>query len=146
MAQAATANGADKALKTAQTKGSADDVRDQIAALQADMAELTRAAIAVQTVRPEAGDAISWLERRLATQPAGTLHLIYHTIAWQYFPAERQQVGTALTQALEARPDILRDTRFAIELGLTLRLWPDNLTVTLARVDFHGRWVKWLAD
>ena len=28
-----------------------------------------------------------------------------------------EQVGTALTQALEARPDILRDTRFAIELG-----------------------------
>ncbi|MBY6158519.1 glycine zipper domain-containing protein [Pseudooceanicola nitratireducens] len=53
MAQAATANGADKALKTAQAKGSADDVRDQIAALQADMAELTRAVSAYGKAKGE---------------------------------------------------------------------------------------------
>ena len=121
---------------------------------QPHRAELTRAAIAVQTVRPEAGDAISWLERRLATQPAGTLHLIYHTIAWQYFPAERQQVGTALIEDAGARATTDRPLAWlGMEAdgngdgaALTLRLWPDHLTVTLARVDFHGRWVKWLAD
>ena len=27
--------------------------------------------------------------------------------------------------------------------GMTLRLWPEDRTVTLGRVDFHGRWLRW---
>ncbi|MFT6537468.1 MAG: hypothetical protein ACJAQU_002380 [Loktanella salsilacus] len=29
--------------------------------------------------------------------------------------------------------------------ALTLRLWPGNVTVQLARIDFHGRWIDWIA-
>ena len=35
----------------------------------------------------DAGDAADWIEARLVTPEPGTLHLIYHTIAWQYFPS-----------------------------------------------------------
>jgi hypothetical protein len=27
--------------------------------------------------------------------------------------------------------------------ALTLRLWPGDITLPLARVDFHGRWIDW---
>ena len=43
MAQAATANGIDKAAKSAKADASAEDVREQISALQADVAALTKA-------------------------------------------------------------------------------------------------------
>jgi hypothetical protein len=29
--------------------------------------------------------------------------------------------------------------------ALTLRLWPGNVTVQLARIDFHGRRIDWIA-
>jgi hypothetical protein len=27
--------------------------------------------------------------------------------------------------------------------GLTLRLWPGDVTLDLGRADFHGRWLDW---
>jgi hypothetical protein len=29
--------------------------------------------------------------------------------------------------------------------AMVLRLWPQDVTVDLGRVDFHGRWIKWKA-
>ena len=113
--------------------------------------ELTRAAIAVQEAEVDRADAIDWLETRLAAQPEGQLHLIYHTIAWQYFPPEVQARGRALIEAAgqratEARPlawlGLEADDR-SEGAALTLRLWPGDLTIPLARADFHGRWVRW---
>ncbi|MFD2853815.1 DUF2332 family protein [Seohaeicola zhoushanensis] len=60
------------------------------------------------------------------------MHLIYHTIAWQYFPAEKQAEGTALIEAAGAGATASRPLAW---LGLeadggtegaaiTLRLWP----------------------
>jgi len=114
---------------------------------------LTRAAIAAQTVKVERGDAIDWLKDRLATPRPGHLHLIYHTIAWQYFPAPSQVRGTALIEAAGARATSttplawLRMENDGGEDGaaLTLRLWPGDRQVTLGRVDFHGRWLRWEA-
>ncbi len=114
---------------------------------------LTRAAIAVQEAPVDRADAINWLEGRLAAQPEEWLHLIYHTIAWQYFPPEAQARGRALieaagAQATEARPLAwlgLEADDNPDGAAFTLRLWPGDLTVALGRADFHGRWVRWAA-
>lgn len=118
--------------------------------------DLTRAAIAAAEVAVEKGDAIEWLSGRFGQQPEGHLHLIYHTIAWQYFPAAKQAEGKAMIEAAASRATGTRplawlrmehdgDTANSAGAGLTLRLWPGDLEVTLARVDFHGRWVRWQA-
>lgn len=110
----------------------------------------TRAAIAVQNAEIDKSDAIDWLASRL-DPVAGQLHLIYHTVAWQYFPPEAQARGQALIDA--AGRAATRKTPLAW-LGmeadgndpgaaLTLRLWPGNHRINLGRVDFHGRWVDW---
>ena len=115
---------------------------------------LTRAAASVMDARVEKGDAINWLEARLASAPKGHMHIIQHTVAWQYFPVHAQRRGTALIEAAGARAtpetplawmqmETDGDTTGAIGAALTLRLWPGDLTLHLGRADFHGRWVKW---
>ncbi len=112
--------------------------------------QLTRAAIAATTTRVDKGDAIDWLAPRLAHQP-GQLHLIYSTVAWQYFPDEKQAEGTRLIeQAGAAATDDSPLAWFGMEndggergAALTLRLWPGDLVIDLGRADFHGRWVDW---
>jgi len=120
---------------------------------QPQRADLTRAAIAVQDGAVDKGDAIDWLEHRLETVPAGHLHLIYHTIAWQYFPPELSRRGTDLIEAAGARatPDrplawlaLENDGKPGVEgAGLTVKLWPGYHSLALGRADFHGRWVRW---
>ena len=111
----------------------------------------TRAALAVHDAPVDAGDAADWLEARLEAPQAGRLHLIYHTIAWQYFPQATQDRARA---ALErAGTDATGNTPLAW-LGmeadgdaegaaLTLRLWPADRRIALGRADFHGRWIRW---
>ena len=123
---------------------------------QPHRAELTRAAIAAFDAGLDSGDAVDWLKTRLDTAHEGQLHLVYHTIAWQYFPPDRQEKGRALMEAAGARatPDrplgwlsLEHDGDSASKDGacLSVRLWPGDETVTLARADFHGRWVRWLS-
>ena len=120
---------------------------------QPQRAELTRAAIAVQDAVVDKDDAIDWLERRLDTVPADHLHLIYHTIAWQYFSPEISQRGTRLIEAAGARATgdrplawlaLENDGKPGVEgAALTVKLWPRHHSLTLGRADFHGRWVRW---
>lgn len=118
---------------------------------QSDRLARTKAALDLPAASVDTGDAIDWLAPRLATPLPSKCHLICHTIAWQYFPADVQTKGRALIEAAGARatadaplawfgmePD--SDTRGA---ALTLRLWPGNLTLNAGRADFHGRWVDW---
>ncbi|MBO9473479.1 DUF2332 domain-containing protein [Shimia sp. R10_1] len=120
---------------------------------QAERITRTRAAIALQDAEVDAGDAIDWLEARVTAPQDGALHLIYSTVAWQYFPVEGQARGTKImeaagAQATEAEPlawlsyEADSETRGA---ALTLRLWPGDVTIDLGRADFHGRWVDWRA-
>lgn len=121
---------------------------------QPERLTMTRAAASVVTTRPAQGDAIDWLGPRLASAPQGHLHLIQHTVAWQYFPAEVKAHGRALIeaagdQATPNRPlawlsmETDGDTTGKVGAALTLRLWPGDLTLDLGRADFHGRWIKW---
>ena len=134
-----------------------DDLLRLTAYLWADQPhrlDLTRAAASVMTGTVARGDAIDWLAQRLATPHPGHLHLIQHTVAWQYFPADAQARGQALIEAAGARatPDTPLgwmqmetdgDTTGAVGAALTLRLWPGDLTFDLGRADFHGRWIRW---
>jgi hypothetical protein len=120
---------------------------------QDDRLELTEGAVNIcrnghETV--EKSDAIVWLKDRLKTQHNGAVHVIYHTIAWQYFPKAKQVEGTALLAESGLRAT--RDAPLAhlsLEAddnpdgaSLTLTIWPGGEIISLARVDFHGRWIK----
>lgn len=118
--------------------------------------ELTRAAMSVLSTRPDKGDAVDWLETRLASHPNGHMHMIQHTVAWQYFPVEKQRYGAAIIEEAGARAtpeaplawmqmETDGDTTGAIGAALILRLWPGDITLNLGRADFHGRWINWAA-
>lgn len=114
---------------------------------------LTEAAIAGEPPRPARADAVDWLEARLTPRP-GRLHLIWSTVAWQYFPPAAQARGTTLIEAAGAMatPDApLGWLRYEADgqgpgAAVTLRLWPgEGATIPLGRADFHGRWIDWRA-
>jgi len=118
---------------------------------QPERITLTKAAINASAVAAvDKGDAIDWLQRRLRPKPQH-LHLIFHTVAWQYFSLEVQERGLEMIEAAgeQATPEAPL-AWFAMENGgdgegaaLTLRLWPGNRSFTLGRACFHGRWVDW---
>lgn len=119
---------------------------------QPERMDLTRGAIALAMTRPAAGDAAPWLAKRLRSRNPGRLHLVYTTIAWQYFSPETQ---AACARTLElAGSEATADTplaHVAFEAdgrrdgaALHVRLWPHApKPAELARADFHGRWVDW---
>jgi hypothetical protein len=121
---------------------------------QTQRLRLADAAIRMNDATVDKGDAVDWLEHRLTDPDPGALHLIFHTIAWQYFPSERQATGTKLIEAAGAQAT--RETPLAwlrMEAdgkargaAVTARLWPGDHHIPLARADFHGRWVDWAAD
>ncbi|MEP0963141.1 MAG: DUF2332 family protein [Roseobacter sp.] len=124
---------------------------------QPDRLQLTRAAATVMNAKIDRSDAIDWLEKRLIAAPEGNTHLIQHTVAWQYFPRDVQERGTKMIEAAGAKATTTRplawlslesdgDTKGAIGAALVLRLWPGDVTLSLGRADFHGRWVKWLEN
>ena len=116
-------------------------------------AALTRAAIAIARTRPDQGDAAGWLEARLADPRPGAVHMVYHTIAWQYFPTEtanRCRAALALAGARATHDAPLAHLAMEADGGkegaaLRVRVWPTGRETQLARVDVHGRWIRWLA-
>jgi len=118
---------------------------------QDDRLSRTRAAIKLAKAKVDKGDAADWLETRLKDTRPGTCHMLYHTIAWQYFPDAVQQRCTHLIEQAGARATM--DTPlawFGMEAdgttpgaAMTLRLWPGDLRFDMGRVDFHGRWIDW---
>lgn len=97
-------------------------------------------------------DAADWVEHGLSRPPRqGAVRMLYHTIAWQYFPPQvKARIEAALTRAGEAATDDTPLAHFSFEAdgtkgsgALRLRLWPGPKTIPLGRADFHGRWVEW---
>ncbi len=117
---------------------------------QADRVALTNAAITAASQTVEKADAVDWLAGHL-TSIEGQTHLIYSTVAWQYFPKEAQERGTQMIEAAGAAASPTSPLAwFQMEndgqqpgAALTLRLWPGDLHFELGRADFHGRWVNW---
>ncbi len=118
---------------------------------QPERVMMTRAAASVATTELARGDAIDWITPRLYSAPQGQLHLIQHTVAWQYFPAKTQARGRALIEAAGAQATAKRPLAWlAMEddggdrgAAVTLRLWPGDIRLNLGRADFHGRWIDW---
>ncbi len=122
---------------------------------QAKRVACTKAAITIAQNTParvDKSDVKDWLQKRLATPKSGTVHVIYHTIAWQYFPPDVQKscenliraAGKAATSdapiawvSTEADDDPNR-------AGLHITYWPNGETRAVGRADFHGRWISWL--
>lgn len=113
---------------------------------------LTQAAIAVAGPAPACSDAADWLDSRLVARP-GACHMVYSTIAWQYFtPQTKARCHAALFAAGERATADAPLAWFAMEAdgaepgaGLSLRLWPGDHQIAMGRADFHGRWVDWTA-
>ncbi len=134
-----------------------DDLLRMTAFLWPDQPErlaLTRAAASVMDAPIDKGDAIDWLYARLHGAPEGHVHLIQHTVAWQYFPQPAQDRGRSMIEAAGAKAtadtplawlslETDGDTKGAKGAALVLRLWPGDLWLPLGRADFHGRWVQW---
>jgi hypothetical protein len=126
---------------------------------QADRVARTRAALSLAAQAGTRGgawtveraDAVDWLERRLALPRPGCVHVVFHTIAWQYLPAASRERGEAIIAAagLRASEDAplahlsLEADGSARGAALTLRMWPTGDCHEIARADFHGRWINW---
>lgn len=99
----------------------------------------------------DAGDAADWLERRLELPVQGHVHLVFHTIAHQYFPVRTQDRIRAAMEAAgrRARPEAplawlgMEADGAGNGAAVTLRLWPGDLRLSLGRAGFHGQWVRW---
>lgn len=114
----------------------------------------TRAAIALCDQPVDAGDAADWLETRLAVARPGAVHLIYHTIAWQYFPPETVARAEAALAAAGARATVQAPlARMSMEAdgipgsaALTLQVWDGSVQsgveIPIGRIDYHGQFLK----
>jgi len=117
---------------------------------QPERLDLTESALSQPPAPVDRGDAIDWLAPRLP-HIAGQTHMIYTTIAWQYFPTDKQAAGLKMIEAAgaTATPDTpLAFVQMENDGGphgaaLRLRMWPGDIDAALGRVDFHGRWVEW---
>lgn len=130
-----------------------DDLLCMSSYLWADQPERlkrSRAAAAIFDAQIDQGDAAAWLDAQLKSTAPDHLTLLYHTIAWQYFPPETQSRCLAAIKAAAQRGPIAHlsmeaDNLDAPGAAITLTLWPEGRKLTLGRVDFHGRWVDWAA-
>lgn len=121
---------------------------------QTDRLARTRTALSIaaeERVAVERADAVDWLADRLAAPMPGRVHVVAHTIAWQYLPADRQAAGGRIFADAGARATSDAPlARLAMEhdgdpdgAALTLDLWPGGDRLALGRVDFHTRWIDW---
>lgn len=126
---------------------------------QPERVERTQAAMAIAAsadppASVERADARDWLEKRLGEVRPGRVHLIQHTVAWQYFPDD-VQAGCADLLAEAGRRASLQApiVRIGMEAddnphgaAIAMTCWPEGERYKLGRVDFHGRWIEWTGD
>ncbi len=114
--------------------------------------ERSKAAMALAEAPVDKADAGDWLAQRLATPHPGAIHLVTHTVAWQYFGEDTYTKCAAALDAAGARAtddaplarlSMEGDSRKGEGAPITLTVWPGNHVIKLGRVDFHGRWVDW---
>lgn len=121
---------------------------------QGDRLERTAAALDIaarEHLEVERAEAIGWLRHRLEHPHPGAVHVVYHTIAWQYLPGPLREKGESLIAEAGARATA--DAPFARlsleaddkpgDASLTLQIWPPGQKNEIGRGDFHGRWIDW---
>ena len=82
----------------------------------------------------------------------GAVRVLFHSIAYQYFPdAAKQRIADRMMAAGQSASRQAPVAWLAFEQfqsegpRLTLRMWPDGEERILAKADAHGRKVHWLA-
>lgn len=113
--------------------------------------EAATAAFATDPAPLDGADAAAWVASHVALQP-GTATVVYHSIAWQYFPLATQDAISAHLQALGASATAdapLAWLRYEFDTAdtppkLRLRLWPGGEDRLLAEAHPHGASVRWL--
>ena len=113
----------------------------------------TEAAISLAQRAPAAldtEDAGAWLAEALSQPMPGVMRVVFHTVAWQYFPPEtRRRAVRAIAQAGASATSSSPLARISVEgdggrgAAITVTAWPGGDTVAMGRADFHGRWVDW---
>ena len=98
------------------------------------------------------GDAADWIAGQLSQPPSAGTRVIFHTVAWQYFPEAAQDKARAALEAAgaQATPEhplvwfgMEADGSDAPGAALRLRAWPGQIDTSVGRACFHGRWVDW---
>ena len=123
---------------------------------QPDRLTRTQAALAMAEAPVDQGDAAPWVQDRLGTRFAGALHVVYSTIAAQYFPeTTRAHIAESLRNSgARARPHAPL-LHLAMEAddqspgaGVAATLWTGDTRVQqhLARICYHGIWLNWVAS
>lgn len=139
--------------------GSAEDRERLMSYVWADQAaRLYRTAAALELAASEhrhveRAEAADWLEQRLRTpQTPGVTRVLFHTIVWQYLPADsRTRIESLLAELGRGATAEKPLARIAVEADdapargarVDLTLWPTGETLALGRADFHGRWADW---
>ncbi|MCV0394540.1 MAG: DUF2332 family protein [Rhizobiaceae bacterium] len=123
---------------------------------QHDRLERARGAIALaRTAGIELAqcDAAAFLRGALAARPPEAAFVLFHSIMWQYMPqATQAAITTAMAEAGEGAVPEAPVAWLRMEPGLisepfatlSLTLWPGGETHSLARCDYHGRWIDWI--
>ncbi|HEY0043112.1 MAG TPA: DUF2332 family protein [Allosphingosinicella sp.] len=124
------------------------DQRERIARLEAALS-----IAAADPPQVEQGDAAAWLERVLPAAPReGSVRVVLHSIAFQYFPAETQARIARLMERLGAEAHEGAPLAWLqcehlpgdAQASLRLRCWPDGTERQLAWAHGHGASVEWL--
>lgn len=114
---------------------------------QPERLALTTSAIQVVAGVPakiSSGDAGAWLETALATPATDRLKVVFHTVAWQYFPAAtRQRAQWAMARATSPLVQLSMEADGGDGARISLTHWPEGRNEELGRADFHGRWIVW---
>ena len=135
-----------------------DQRRRLLAYVWADQPErLARARAAIDDTREhgvtvEAADAVAWTRARVAPQD-GAATVLFHSVFWQYMPAESQAALAQVIEGIAARATAAAPfawlrmepsaaTMMVMEVRLTL--WPGGSERILAECHPHGASVRWL--
>ncbi len=114
---------------------------------QADRQARTRAAIREARETPAtlaAADAGAWLETRLAHGNPDHLTVVFHTVAWQYFPdSTKERAVKAMESSRFPLARLAMEADGGTGAALMLTRYPSGDSKMLGRADFHGRWIEW---
>jgi hypothetical protein len=114
----------------------------------------TRAALDIAAQRGsriEKANAVDWLQQRLSNSYTNAVHVVHHTIMWQYMdPLDQKRGRELITAAGNRATDDAPLAWLRLEAdgqkpgaSLMLTLWPTGKEKCIARADFHGRWIDW---
>lgn len=108
--------------------------------------------VAASDLVVQASDALQWLKTVAAgPPPEGVCRVIFHSVFFQYLPADlrdalRKEI-TALGERATTRAPLawlsMESGADRMSCELRLALWPGSERRKLADVDWHGRWARW---